>query len=425
MKTIAFILLTLLIASTLQAQNLLDIYKTGTVKLVPDSEFAQGNDWNTIFRDYHHKIGNEQVGNRKSLCLMPDGSFVVNHAYNKTYTKFSPEGNFVKEFNIKNSSGQVLKRSSIKGVLDNEILFTDVDNSGRMYCTDLNGKLIKTLEVKYMDKNIIALPNRKFAIAGTVLWKNRFRDMVSIKDYETGEEKIIWDSFSPSSTVVVIDIPDKNGKNSPIKTIAPPPPPNSTSRSQPSIIVTNKNEVLVCVASTGELLFYDLNGNLLRTKKVNWQNDKIPVEELLKKHDEARERIANREITERMIERYGSEERAKQFRAELLKQHDARRELIKKPQDLPYYSTIIEDSDGNILFFEYAKEKGDNQFNVYTLNGDGEFVCKSSFVCNDYDLVINRGRLVFKNGYLYGVQELKDKSEIPMRLVKYKLEAVK
>ena len=91
--------------------------------------------------------------------------------------------------------------------------------------------------------------------------------------------------------------------------------------------------------------------------------------------------------------------------------------IRKKPQDLPYYSTIIEDSDGNILFFEYAKEKGDNQFNVYTLNGDGEFVCKSSFVCDKYNLVINQGRLVFKNGYLYGLQELKDKSEIPMRLL--------
>lgn len=423
MRAILILISALLVAGTANAQNLLDIYKKGTVKLVADPEFAKDNNWENIFRDYYNKIGKEQVGNRKSICLLPYGSILVNHAYNKTYTKFSGEGKFEKEFSIKNSSGQVLKRSSIKGVLADEILFTDVDNSGRMYCTDLEGNLLKTLKVNYMDKNIISLPNRKFAIVGTVLWKNRFRDVVAIKDYETGEEKIIWDSFSPSSTVVVIDIPDKNGKSSPIKTMAPPPPPNSTSRSRPNIILTTKNELLVCVASTGELLFHDLNGNLLRTKKVDWKNDKIPVEELLKKHDEARERIANREITDKMIQRYGNEERAKQFREELLKQHDERREQIKNPKDLPYYSTIIEDSDGNILFFEYAKERGNNQFNVYTLNGEGEFVCKSSFICDEYDLVINPSRMIFKDGFLYGIQELKQASGIPMRLVKFKLEA--
>lgn len=414
----------MLIAETASAQTLLDIYKKGTVKLVADTEFAKGNDWDNIFRDYDNKIGNEQVGNRKSVHLLPDGSFVVNHAYNKTYTKFSPEGKFEKEFNIKNSSGHALRRSSIKGVLDNEILFTDVDNSGRMYCTDLDGNLLKTLKVNYMDRNIIALPNRKFAIVGTVLWKDRFRELVAIKDYETGDEKIIWDGFSAKNMVTVMTIPGSNGKSSVAvsSTPPPPPPPKGGYRSQPSIILTANNEILICIASTGELIFYDLDGNKLRTKKVNWQNDKVPVEDLLKKHDEARERITSRKYSEKAIERYGGKEAAENFRQELLKQHDEARKGITQPRELPYYSTIMEDSDNNLLFFEYAKEKGANKFNVYALNGEGEFVCKSSFVCDDYDLVINPGRLVFKDGYLFGVQELKDKSGIPMRLVKFRLE---
>ena len=108
---------------------------------------------------------------------------------------------------------------------------------------------------------------------------------------------------------------------------------------------------------------------------------------------------------------------------ELLKQHDAQKKDIKKPMDLPYYSTIIEDSDHNLLFFEYAKEKGANQFNVYALSGEGDFVCTSSFICDDYELVINPGKLVFKDGFLYGVQELKEALGVPMRLVKFKLEA--
>lgn len=76
-------------------------------------------------------------------------------------------------------------------------------------------------------------------------------------------------------------------------------------------------------------------------------------------------------------------------------------------------------------FFKYAEEAGANKFNVYTLNGEGEFVCKSSFVCDDYDLVINSNKLLFKDGFLLGVQELKDKTGIPMRLVKFKLKPAK
>jgi len=421
MRIIIILISTFLTTGTANTQNLLDIYKKGTVNLIADTEFAKGNDWDNIFRDYYNKIGNEQVGNRKSIKQLPDGSFIVNHAYKNYFTVFSPDGTFVKEFSIKNKAGKNLKVSGIRGVLDDEILFTGVTTSGKMFCADLDGNLIKTLEVKYMVRSIIALPNRKFAIAGTVLWKDRFRDIVAIKDYETGEETIIWDCYSPSPNTAVIDIPEKNGKSSPVEIMTRPI--NSAFRSRPNIVLTAKNELLVCISSTGELIFYNLSGVKLRTKKVNWENDKIPVEELLKKHDEVRARIANREISNRMVDRYGSEERAKRYIEEMLKQHDARRELIKNPQDLPYYSTIIEDSDNNLLFFEYAKEKGNNQFNVYTLNGKGEFVCKSSFICENYDLVINAGRLIFKDGFLYGVQELKEESGIPMRLVKFKLKS--
>lgn len=421
MRAIIILIVVLFLSTTADTQNLLDLYKKGTVKLVPDPEFGKSNDWDKVFSTYNDYMSKEHIGKRKSIRLLPDGSFLVNHSYKNFFTKFAADGKFEKEFSIKSSSGKVLKTPGILGVLDDEILFTGVDNSGNLFCADLEGKHIKTLEVKYMDKNIIPLPNRKFAIAGTVLWKDRFRYIVAIKDYETGEEKVIWDSFSPRSQIVAIDIPSSQGKKSAFTTV-PPPPPKGGFRSQPNIIVTANNELLVCVANTGELIFYDLEGNKLRTKNVNWKNDKVPVDELLQKHNEARERIANRKLSEKMIERYGGEERVKLFTEEMLKQHDARKENIISPMDLPYFSTIMQDSDNNLLFFEYAKEKGANKFNVYALSGEGEFVCKSSFVCDDYDLVINSNKLVFKDGVLYGVQEQKNKSGIPMRLVKFKLE---
>ncbi len=71
------------------AQNLIETYKKGTVKLVPDIEYARNNNWDKVFDTYYDTIYRKPMGNRKSLKLMPDGSVVVNHAYKNYYTKFT------------------------------------------------------------------------------------------------------------------------------------------------------------------------------------------------------------------------------------------------------------------------------------------------------------------------------------------------
>lgn len=421
MKTITLLLAALLFVATGRTQNLIDIYKKGTVKLEADPQFGKNNDWNKVFATYNDSMGSEHIGKRKSLVILPDGSFVVNHAYQQFFTKFSPQGNFVKEFSIKSSSGKVLKTPAILGVLDNTILYTGVTNYGKMFCTDLNGNLLKTLNVNYMASTIIPLPNRKFAIVGWVIWKNKFRDFVAIKDYATGEEKVIWDHFTNRNTdVKEVQIPNPTGERSSFKIFAAPI--NLGFRPRPNIVLTPQNELLLTIPPTGELIYFGLNGEKLRTTKVNWQNEKIPAEEMQKSYQANIERMKEYANNERLIELYGKEG-AKLYTKELIKQYEKNKSQYTAPKDQPYFSTIIKDSDNNLLFFEFPKEEGANSFNVYTFSGKGQFVCKSSFRCDNYNLEINPGKLVFRNGFLYGLQELKNASGIPMRLVKFKLES--
>jgi hypothetical protein len=83
---------------------------------------------------------------------------------------------------------------------------------------------------------------------------------------------------------------------------------------------------------------------------------------------------------------------------------------------------MIKDSDENLLFFEYPKEKNANKFNVWIYKNGGEFICQSSFECDDYELEINPSKMVFYNGYIYALQKLKSAKENPLRLVRFKLE---
>ena len=105
MKKLTFALLFAFFVMSVSAQKLIDVYKKGIVKLLPDAEYAQGNNWDKVFETYSDTLYGKPMGNRKSLHLMPDGSVVVNHAYRNYYTKFSPNGSFEKEFGVKNNGG--------------------------------------------------------------------------------------------------------------------------------------------------------------------------------------------------------------------------------------------------------------------------------------------------------------------------------
>lgn len=95
---------------------------------------------------------------------------------------------------------------------------------------------------------------------------------------------------------------------------------------------------------------------------------------------------------------------------------------IKDPIPIPAISTVIKDSDGNLLFFEYPKEANANKFNVWVMQNGGKFICQSSFVCDDYELQINPSKMVFRNGMIYGLQKLKKSNGVPLRLVQFRLE---
>jgi len=420
MKTIKLLLVILFfITGSVNAQSLLDIYKTGSVKLVADNDFGATNDWSKIFERHKKLINGTRMNIQISLLVLPDGSFVVKDSNPYYFTKFSPEGEFENEFSIKNNI-EMMMRPHLFCVAQNEILLLGTSSNNKLYCTDLQGNFIKLLNLGYMAGSVIALPNKKLAIAGKANMGS-IVDIITIKDYETAEEKIIWktDTDLIEKKIKNIELPNPNGGKTSVgiggfgQNIGLTP--------FPVITLTNNNEILLCIPSTGELIFFNLNGERLRTSKVIWKNEQIPKEEKEILYQQRINKIKNLKNKNSIIERYGKEG-AKIFSEKGLEQLEKDKEFLLKPEELPYFSTIIQDSDHNILFFQYPKEEGSNQFNVYTLNGEGKFICKSSFVCDDYNLVINSDRLVFKDGFLYGVQELKDKSGIPMRLVKFSLQ---
>ncbi len=424
MKKLIVIFALALLTLTGSAQKLIDIYKKGTVTLVPDMEYAQGNQWNKVFETYNDTLYGKPMGNRKSLTMMPDGSIVVDHPYQNFYSMFSPTGKFVKEFGVKNSKGTTFKKiNQIEGIVNNNTFYTGLDNMGNMVCFDFNGNYVKTLKLNYMTKQMITLPNNKIAVVGWVIWKEKFREFVSIVNFDTNEEKVVWEHYTdrcePNKDCKLFNYSyafEKQGMIS-FNTM---PYSKSTGMSSPPIIATTGNQLVVVIPDSGEIILFDLNGNKTGKEKVSWANNYISVEEQKEIQRKAIEKYKN--INNPMFAGWASPEENEVALKTIIKNMEQDLQKITEPIPIPAISTIIKDSDGNLLFFEYPKEENANKFNVWIMQNGGKFVCQSSFVCDDYELQINPSKMAFRNGMIYGLQKLKKSDGVPLRLARFKLE---
>ena len=428
MKKIILLLTICLSIFSISAQPLVNYYSKGNVKLVNDKNYGIGNSFEKIWGN------NASANDRASLIVLSDGATVVNIA-GKHY-KFNADGKFAKEIILKNSNGKVVDNRKIKGYVGNQ-QFTNLDNMGKMICTDMDGNYVKTLTLNYMESNMVSMGNGKIAVVGWAIWKNKFRDFISIVDYQTNKEKIIWDKFTNQDEWGVImmsseDI-EKNNEND----IRKSPAYFLNLRNFPNfgysyftkgqgfflekrpIITFTNNELAVALPFEGKINFYDPQGNLKKTQKIEWKANTVSVEEQKRVLKDAIEKFRNSELpTQKNV----TAEDSKKAREIIIQEREAQLQNIKEPIVLPLLASVIKDSDGNILFFEFPKETGGNLFHVWVYKNGGEFVCKSSFACDNYDLAITPDKIVFHNGYLYALQTKKDSSDKTMQLVRFKLE---
>lgn len=385
MKINVFLILSLVIfIQGLSAQSLSDIYRKGTVKLIADREYGRDNNWEKVFESYYDTIYNRPMGNRKSIVMLPDQSIVVSHEYRNLYSLFGPDGKFVREFSLTGISGKPLKKTNkIKGIIGNHF-FTGLDNLGRMMCFDFEGRYVKTLTLDYMAKDMIPLSDDKIAVVGWAIWKDKFRDFVALVDYQTNEQKIIWDHFSKP-----------NGSWRPAYDYTSPK------------IAFLDSQLIVALPQNGEIMTFDLEGRLITKDHIEWESRYMSVEEQKKSARKSYEILAKNKPVN--------------LSGEFLKKVNDYIEKIILPFKLPAFLTIIKDSDNNLLFFEIPEKEEANIFHVRTCDAKRQFIAQSSFECEEYNLSITSDKMIFHEGFIYALQVLKNSEGNPLRLVRFKL----
>ncbi|MCK5694896.1 MAG: 6-bladed beta-propeller [Bacteroidales bacterium] len=394
-------------------QTLSDFYKNETVKLEEVSEYSAMTDWDELFSDYTEEWRSYDVGRIKSIAMAPDGSVFMSHRTHYEIWKFDRNGKFVKAFGSKgNGKGEFILRASVEGVLGGKYVIT-TDVQGRMSFFDLDGNYVKSLKLDYMPLQMVPLGDMKIAIFGHVPWHgHRVKNIIAIKDFETGKEHIVWQVFRDLSSQI-LDLP--GGK----KMVAEM---NFTPRdiTRHGLAASSEGTLLVASNRDGKVVEYSTDGKELRSFPLKI----TPVEVT----DADVQRIYEKQIENFAVfnDRLHEERRLTEKELELIKEEyttrfETQKDKIKAGDHLPVYSTVIMDSDGNVLVFEFTEEKDSNKFKVYSYNQKGALLGVSSFECPGYDLSFTNRTFVFHGGYVYAVATKKNVEGIPLRLVKFKL----
>ncbi len=355
--------------------DLRDIYKTGTVKIVPDPKFGKNTEWDTLF--------SKSVDT--SLAFLSDGSFFrLSSKDNKVY-KFDNKGNLLFEFG---QSGQGPGDINFPGdisILDGTyVVVNDNPQYRRISVFDLDGQFKRLIKTSCAVFDCVSLKNNHIAILceSSVREDNYITSNfnIFIRNIFNDEEKKVA-SFYQRSRVTKL---------------------TATGFYENAYISRFQDGTLsVAYSGSPELSIYSLTGEKLFSFKVNLQREKIIKKDL-----------------ENYLNRYFNNEPNEASRKKLRHYIEQWREHIHYPSHFPYYKKAVVDSEDNVLVFlnDFRNNNADITFQVYSKSG--EYLCATQLVSDQFKPSDN---IVFYKNCLYSQLEYKETDDGTSRLIRTKL----
>jgi len=393
MKNI-FLLLMILLITTFNNLNadLIDLYKKGTIKLIPDPDFGKGVEWDSLFYD-----------ERKTIVAAPDGTIFVASSHTHNIFKFNTRGELIGTYGRKGNGPGDLYHPKCNSILDRKYLVIgEYGLNRRISIFDFSGKCVKVIKTNHSCFGVVALKNNHVAYytqkgkPGTKKGVSIFRASVMIKNINTGKG-IEIDSFD----YILRNIPLETGGGI------------STNNFLGDLYInqTGEGNLLVGVSNSPQVKIYSPKGKLIKTFRLNIQP--VPV---TKHYIEATKNSLLEEIKKRSL----PSQLYKIFKKAITKTDF--RELFG--EHLPYYRQVLVDSEGNMLFFKWLDcvGKTNEVFQVYSPGG--EFVCETILDENIYDWELDYHlfkTITFTNKGIFGIFKLDKEDDDYIRLVKVKI----
>ena len=325
MKKSALFMIFITILSLSLSASLLDIYKSGKLKLVPDPNFGKGTAWDIYFPQ-----------GILDIAFTKDGSFFATGLGNKAchcVYKFDKNGKFIKKIGRKGRGPGDLYAPGDLSILDNKYLLVgEYASSRRISVFDLNGNFVKIIKTRESVFNVVGLKNGIFVILSKVA-KNRNNVFnILLKNIQNKTSKMLK-SYSEKQ------------KSSSLKPGA--------FYGEAYILRNKENNLIIGFSSQSKVEILSDKGDVLKVFDIGYKRREINEKE--------------RKAFYKSIEYMFKEMRNKgkiAFIKKLLK-------TVKFPDQGPTYDKIITDGEGNILIFrrDTAYSSKEEEIKIYNKNG--------------------------------------------------------
>jgi len=394
MKIVKFLFFFIIIIciSTLYPTGLLDIYKKGVIKIEPDLKFGKEVDWGSLFFD-----------SNKDLIVTTNGDIFVCNNRTHNYYKFDSQGKLLGTFGRKGQGPGDLLSPKLKTLLDEKYLVFNEDAAIRKISVfNFSGKCITTLRTEMNCFGAIGL-------------KKGYISYYSIKN----DPEIKNGKSKAEITIHIVNIKTKNTikfhfgtiNKAYIKALG-----NSVITMAQSLLgdfILNRmgdGNILAGITNSPNISIFSTEGKLI--KKFQLNITPIPV---------TRQYIENhKQLTINDTLKNQTNKELKKIIRNALENSDFGNLF---GEYLPYYKTIILDSEGNILVFKWqnsSQKTTTETFQVYS--PDGKYICETLLDKGKFDIDVYRNfqTMQFSGKALYAIVKNKENEDF-IRLIKVKL----
>ena len=331
-KKIYFILFFVILFSLTLSASLLDVYKSGEIKLVPDPNFGKGTDWDIYFPQ-----------GIKDIAFAKDGSFFATGMGNKAchcIYKFDRSGKFVKKIGRKGRGPGDLYHPGALSILDNKyLLVAEYATNRRISVFDLNGNFVKIIKTRDDVYDVVGLKNNKIAILTNKYGKSnkQFSDiyyMIIIKDLKNNNEKKIQEYRKREVYSPYIRFKFSGNVY---------------------MFKTKNNDLFLSFDDSNEYKIYSAMGVLLKKTNLKY-----------------RKRIINKKEKEKCKKSFILNIKKSVNEKFLLNLFNKNIDKVKYPKEGGYFDDVIVDSEYNILFLKRDTNCLAKEINVEVYNNEGE-----------------------------------------------------
>jgi hypothetical protein len=393
MKKVGLVSLILsLLAPAVNAAELrwADVYKAGPLKLVHDPSFGKGVDWGSILFE-----------SNKEIAVADDGSIFVVNSRDHNIHKFDPSGKKVITFGRRGQGPGDFEFPSKPSILDGKYLVVgEYALNRRISLFDMNGRFYKLLKTQGYVYGLVALTGTKIAYLSQQpvgqepsRMEPGFKQLpmtvrVVIKDIETGAENVLLTrNFSRVLFTTKTNITFAFG---------------SDFAGSVSIARAAGGNLAVGVSESPRVEIYDGLGKRLSSFAVKTPARPVTAEyvalykkalvDTLKKDGEK-----SAHIRDSLVEIENSDVSA----------------MFEKM--IPYYSDMLSDADGNLLFVDKTDKPGQPVYSFLAYSPQGEMIAETRLDAEAFDFKFRFNRLCFSKAGLFGLGFLKgDEDELPV-----------